>query len=50
MIKIEHLAHFVWKIEPQASSFKTRFIQLPVDTVDRRQYGTCDLYLVMLSW
>ena len=31
-VKIEHLGYFVWKIEPQVSRFKTRFIQLPVDT------------------
>ena len=31
-VKIEHLGYFVWNIEPQVSRFKTRFIQLPVDT------------------
>ena len=29
---IEHLGYFVWNIDPQVSRFKTRFIQLPVDT------------------
>ena len=31
-VKIEHFGYFVWNMEPQVSRFKTRFIQLPVDT------------------